>query len=374
MKRFFCLFSLFSALSSTTFAGRPVYHDLKRHELMARSNFVFSGWPSTAAATGGCKHELGRWWVHKVYQGNKTLEGKVISIAQSNYQIYATEGKPPSFQAFRYKKGNLDRVQGTTFLFTMAQTDGCYELAADGAQESSFAELEIEALYADASDCGTIERGFGFRTKQLPVDCKADSDCKTYYAHPDACHKPYVWNKSAESKLDDEFIALQNRTRVACGATWNRKTPCAPTVIPVRCRAEHCEEGNPPRIHVGPLVSAKLEGSCAPHDAASILISGKGAKDFPTLSINWWGTGNPGFKSGTFILTSRDSAETQGFQIYYCEFKEGCPTVENLELKLIWDQVKGEGKMNFSFTADGKKVSGSIPVKSEPNPMSKGCG
>lgn len=125
-------------------AGRPVYHSLTRAELIGRSSFVFAGAPSGERPAMSCANESTRWRVSRVFKGDRSLEGKVISAAQHNYRIFAGAGggKLPSFAAYRYEGKKTDK-ESSAIVYVNRRDDGCFELAADGAIENRSAEAEL---------------------------------------------------------------------------------------------------------------------------------------------------------------------------------------------------------------------------------------
>lgn len=138
------LFIFLGFIITQAFAGRPVFHTLTRSDLIAQSDFIFSGWPSPQPANAvseKCPAETGRWQIHKVYKGDSKLEGKIISIAEHRYEIFMNKvGKGPSYAANVYKNGELNREATSSVLFTNRKKDGCFELTANGAQEHRFQE------------------------------------------------------------------------------------------------------------------------------------------------------------------------------------------------------------------------------------------
>lgn len=356
-----------SLVSLSSFAGRPVFHDLTRTELIQRSGFIFSGWPSHDKGPSSCKSEAGRWQVHHVWKGDRSYENKVISIAPHSYAIMEAVKKVPgstgpSYPAYRYGKGKLDLEQGTSYLFTNQRSDGCFELAAVGAQESRMKAPEIEALLSDPKDCEKALRGFEFRAEKMPKSCTKDSDCKLYYAHPNSCARPYVWNKDAEKEIDESFQSLQSRVRSACADAWSGHPACEPNVYPFRCFKKECTAGLEAEVVKTKLQSAELSPTCAPHDASAMGIQvTDGKNEFPTLSINWWGEGKPNTNGGVFKVSGEGKMEN-GFLASYCTHRGGCEALKDVDIKLDWK--KNDGTLDYSFhTKDGEAISGKVPVK-----------
>lgn len=364
----YIIIGLLLFVPATALAGRPVIKQINRNEMIERSGFIFSGWPSVANPISPCPHETGRWWVHKVYKGDKSLAGKVIPVAESNYRIFAAPSgeKVPSYQAFQYKEGRLDREQATSFLFTNRQNDGCFELVANGAQEHRFEEPLIEALFSDPKDCTAAMGGFEFLVGKLPSHCQTDADCKILYLHPNRCSLPNILNKAAEAKLDADFKTFQARVRAACADTWTNKNACEPEIFPVRCRANRCEEGPTAKTPVAPLNSGILTSGCAPHDEGSIVIVlTDGTNQFPTLSINWWGRGKP-HSGGRFNLETRGNEPRKDFLASYCPYRGYCKPLKSLSLKLNWQ--KDAATADFTFTTENDQViKGSLPLVVKPN-------
>src|SRR5215216_2861835 len=99
--------ALFFLLISVSHAGRPVFQDLTRAELVTESGLIFSGEPSQAPAIGKCADETSRWHILHVLKGDPSLSGKVISVALHGYRFMKPKdgSKSVSYAAKRYGSG-----------------------------------------------------------------------------------------------------------------------------------------------------------------------------------------------------------------------------------------------------------------------------
>ncbi|MBC7465286.1 MAG: hypothetical protein H7256_04785, partial [Bdellovibrio sp.] len=115
-----------------------------------KSDFIFLGSISLQKSKSTCPHETASWKVKKVLRGDKALEGTVIATADHGYQFFFDEKgnpkMPPSYSASKYKDGPLNRDSNPSYIFTQKNKDGCFELSAQGAQESYAAQKEIESI------------------------------------------------------------------------------------------------------------------------------------------------------------------------------------------------------------------------------------
>lgn len=359
-------------------AGRAVYQELNQNEVIELSDFIFLGWPSPDKTPGTCPHETGRWWVHKVYRGDKSLENKVIALADHQYRIWSNLSpgkKSPSHKAFTYKTGILNRDQGSSFLFTNRRADGCFELVSAGAQEAGVAEIEMEAVLADQTDCPKILRGFESRASAMPVDCKQDSDCKIYDVHPNSCGKPYLWNVSAALKMDSGFKHLQAKTKKACSKEWGNLEECRPQFFPIHCKAHRCVEGKDPTLVSDKFEKGSISESCAPHDASSMMMAlSMSTNAYPSLNINWWGNGRPSVKGGKFTFQGENDLYPLGVQANYCLYRGSCKSFKSLRMKLLWSSGQTESSLEYQGTLnDGQTMSGNVNLKYIPG-RGVGCG
>lgn len=354
---------LIFCFSFASHAGRPVSHPIQRSELVAQSPFVFSGWPSQDKPLKPCAKEIGRWWVHKVLKGDKSLEGKVIALADHRYDFQPQDSKSKgvSYSAQIYKNTPLDKSQGSSFLFTNPKSDGCFELAAIGAQEPNNLEPEITALFAE--DCSQALRGWEFHTDQISKDCQQDSDCQLFYIHPNSCEKPFVLNKKYTPLTDKPLQELQSVVRKNCAKKWENQPACSPEVFPIRCHKNKCQEGTSKTAAPVKFTQGTIQSACAPHDASSVMILLKGgAADFPVLSVNWWGKDRFQFKDGTFTLKGKPTME-KGFQASYCLHKGSCQIPKEISLKIKWNQGSGQSEY-FILLEEDEKIEGVAPLKS----------
>ena len=366
MKKFLLLILSCSMLSS--FAGRPVFHEVTRDDLIQESDFIFSGHPSPLKPIFNCSSIFKNWWVHKVYKGDKSLEGKTISIAIHQYKIYeaAKNSKLPSFASKNFRNGDINLEQSTSFLFTHKRDDGCFELAANGAQEHQFKELEIDALLTSPRDCYKSKRALELRIDSFQKSCEAETDCKIFYLNPNTCEKPFVLNKSTDSEINkNEFISLQNLTMESCRQEWG-ENKCEKQDFPFRCFQKKCIEGNSAKRVSALLEIATIQESCAPHDALAvkILIARKN-NQYPMLSINWWGDHKPSLKDGEFILNDKSPKTKSESQGSYCLYKGSCRPLSELNLKLKLNK-EGQGRIFYEgkYLIEGisEMISGEVPV------------
>ncbi|HPI40221.1 MAG TPA: hypothetical protein PLJ21_05415, partial [Pseudobdellovibrionaceae bacterium] len=342
-----------------------MFQTLTRDELIGRSDFIFAGWPSPQPAAKPCASEIGRWQVHKVFRGDQSLEGHIISIANHGYKFQekiiskngAYQSKGPSYEAFTFKTGQIDRDSSTSILFTQAHKDGCFELAASGAQEHAFAEAEIAALLAGPKDCETSMRGFSLRIDKLPRACMEDSDCDLFYLHPYTCEQPFVLSKSAKNAItNDEFISLQSKARSACQAGSANSPACLnQNKLPVRCNKDKCEAGLPSKSPLPVFRLGKIKSSCAPHDALSVMISTVTSEknEYPVFTLNWWGENKPRLSNEVGVIYnlnySGGDAFAAGFSASYCPYKGHCTALKSLVVKVVIDSSGKNSFYEFSF-------------------------
>lgn len=342
-------------------AGRPVSHQIQRSELITQSSFVFSGWPSQDKPIKNCAKEIGRWWVHKVLKGDKSLEGKVIALADHRYDFQPTnsQSKGVSYSAQIYKNTPLDKSQGSSFLFTNPKSDGCFELVATGAQEPYTLEPEITALFAE--DCPQALRGWQFHTDQTSKECQQDSDCQIFYIHPNSCEKPLVLNKKYNASADQSLLELQSVVRKNCGKNWESQPACSPEIFSIRCHKNKCQEGTSKSAAPVKFSQGTIQSACAPHDASSVMILLKTeSAEFPVLSVNWWGADKFQFKDGTYALKGKPTM-TKGFQTSFCLYKGSCQMPKEISLKIKWNQ--GSGQMEYLFQLEeDEKIEGQVPL------------
>ncbi len=365
-------------LGSATWAGRPVFETINRDELIVKSDFIFSGYPSPQKSKIQCSNESGRWQVHKVYRGDKSLEGSIISIADHGYRFFRdSQGKPidpPSFRAFKFRDGMLNRNSFTSILFTTRNKDGCFELAAQGAQESFSKAVEVQSLLSLPLNCEETKRAFEFRVSTFPKSCKQDSDCGSFYVHPNSCEPPMILSQAANADMkSDEFIRLQSNFRLACAQQWSQQPACSPIQLPFRCKNSVCEKGlsAAKAVAVPPLNKARITDSCAPNDAtAAQIVVQAGEQEYPMLSVNWWSDSHPISKGGVYQLQSKGSRSyEQGYHATYCSFKMGCKELKDIKLKVDLKTGGTDGTLEFEFTTqDGENKKGQVPVHYQNGP------
>jgi hypothetical protein len=350
-------------------ASRPVFHDLSREELIERSTFVFTGWPSSQKSDFSCKHEFKRWWVHRVLKGDRSLEKKVISISLPNSAIHeeiARTGRGPSFPEMRFGTGGLDAAQQSSFLFTLRKTDGCFELSASGAQVSQQLEPEIEALFASPGECQRAIRGLQFRAEKMPAHCASDLECEAFAEHPDPCEVPWVWNRVAKDSMDANFRHLQRVVREVCANQFGTaRDSCRIPKPPVLCRKGRCEVGIPAEALQRVFSSGTLSPSCAPHDALStrILIT-DGKNEYPSIGINWWKQGRPENRPGEYRLRGARSLMEDGVIASFCPSKGVCRQMSRISVRVRLGADGQSGEVEVDAVSDrGEIVKAKVPVK-----------
>ncbi len=359
MKIFFLVVLLALMNGQCAFAGRPVFRDLTRDQLIAQSGFIFIGWPSPQPANATkekCPSEMARWQVHKVLKGDQTLKDKIISIADHKYEVYLTlkdTSKGPSFAAGTYKTGMLNREQTSSVIFTNKKNDGCFELVAYGAQEHESKEAEIEALTANPPNCELAKRGFDMRLDTLTKSCVKSDECKVFDVHPDPQKEPPVLNKQAESEMNDEFKSLQNNLKLACTKVWSQQTAEVDWNLPVRCKKNICQKGMDPGVPVK-FITGTISNACAPHDAASKWIELNTTKtgSFPKLTINWW------TPMTVPVKTTDAESYKRGLQVSYCQTKQVCTRVLKINLRVLGDVLEFDLE-----TEDAEKLKGSVKLR-----------
>ncbi len=364
MMKIFFLFTVF--FSSELFASRPVFEQISRSQMIEQSNFIFSGWPSVAEPLTKCDNEFKRWWVHKVYKGDKSLQGKVISVALNNYKFHHKGA--PSYRAFLYNDGNLNLEQGTSFLYTTKNVDGCFELAAQGAQDHRFLEPIIDALFASPDDCSTITRGLESLQDKMPNDCQVDRDCQVFLEHPMTCSRPNIWNKKASHLMDSDYLSLRKKASTACAKTYSYMSTCKPEDIPFHCGDKVCKKGyskEAMKVKVK-FVKASVFPSCAPHDGPATMIwLSSQEKTGPSFSLSWWGDYNDKLLSSKFIFKSEQEKE---FNQSFCPMPQGCKTIKKSELTIIRND-KNEGTIKYFIETNDQEIfEGTVPISNEPKP------
>ena len=374
-------FILLILFSLKLFAGRPVNHQITREQLIEQSNFIFSAWPSQQPAINKCSTQIGKWQVHKVYKGDRSLEEKIIAIAPANYKlIEATTSNPnskgASFAQSNYKNGEISFEQSSSFLFTKKNADGCIELTANGAQEHRFKEIEMDALLSD--DCSKSTRAIENILTNLPTNCEQDSDCKEIALNPDRCKEKLIVNIHAENSLDENWPSIRNTFFKNCQQLINDSGVCTPSSPKsIWCKNKKCIAGySPEKISsLKKFDSAVMIPSCAPNDASAISIQlTNSQKPFPFLGINWWRSDRPYFKAGKHELHEKtDNGFFEGLTSSICFSQGNCKRLKQIDLKIEMKDSKS-GTIQFQFkTLDDENFEGSLPLNTD-NTRREICG
>ncbi len=358
---FICLI-LFAAKNA--YATRPVFEQIPRSRLINLSTFIFSGWPATQEPIAKCSAEFKKWWVYKVYKGDKSLEGKVVSIALHNYKFHFKGA--PSYQAYLYGDGNINLEQGTSFLYTTKNTDGCFELSAQGGQDHRFTEPLIDALFADPTDCGAQTKGLEYLLDKMPTDCQTDKDCQVYLNHPMTCSRPYFLNSKYKTLMDDDFRNIEQRALKACEKSYGYMNNCKKEDVPFHCKENKCSRGYSKEAMKKEVkfVKAVVKAACAPHDgpATIVWLSSLESKG-PSFSLNWWGDNNHKLLGSKFTFKSQNEKE---FSQSFCPLPQGCKEIKKSEMSVERNE-KNEGVLKYYFeTIDQEVFEGVLPISIEP--------
>lgn len=347
--------------SSAAFAGGPVFHDVGLPKLVDLSTTVILGWPSPHQS-GKCRARAGVWQVHKVLMGDISLEGQLIPITNHKYAFQnQVRGKPPRYATERYRNAPLDFNSTTSLLFLNRRKDGCFELAAQGAQESPSAETLVRSLI-EPTDCDLQLQAFTSLSAPLPRSCAVDDDCRPSYIHPNPCAPPLALNRTALAHLPKSWRFYMRRIRSACSKAWSQQAACERDDFRVRCRNKSCEFGLRETDSLEFRVAILRKG-CAPHDGPSIEITLRGAKTYPILSLNWWGAGHPDSTSQFFRFVNQAS----GFSASLCLGQQQCEPLSDLLL-----ERKGIVLDYLFHTRDGHEFRGSVSIE-ESSSMAR-CG
>lgn len=339
-------------------------HSISRSDLINQSDFIFIGWPSPNKSSNNCSTTFAKFQVHKVFKGNKSFEGKIISIAAKNYKLMENipnGSKGPSFAQIIYGDGNFNFEQSSSIIFANINADGCVELSAVGAQEHRFKEKEIEAI--TSNNCESVINVIDQYLESLPKNCEVDSDCVLKNFHADTCKDLKVYNKDADKKLDDNFSSLKTAFYSSCQNYLNTRGACAPPQKPpFFCKNKVCTIGVSPE-KITSLVNfkkAQMHSSCAPHDAGSHMIVLKNtSSDFPYFSLNWWGKFQPSNLLGTYELAK---ANQNDYNHNFCLAEGVCEDLKSLKVKVKIDP-KSKNFIEYDFeTRDGKKLNGNLEL------------
>ncbi len=355
--KLFLFILLFLIFTQNAIATRPTIEKIPRSRLINLSSFIFSGWPATQEPVSKCANEFKRWWVHKVHKGNKDLEGKVVSIALHNYHLRE--------KAFLFEDGHLNLEQGTSFLYTTQNQDGCFEFTAQGAQDHSFTEPLVLALMADSNDCDAQKRGLEYLIDKMPTDCKSDNDCQVYLNHPMKCSRPYFLNNNYKTFMDVDFKNIEQNAKKACEKDYAYLNDCKKEDVPFHCKENKCSRGySKEKMKVAvKFVKAVIRSSCAPHDGPSTVVwlSSKDIKG-PSFSLNWWGKNHRELLGSKFTFKSHNEKEfVQGF----CPLPQGCKQIKKSEITVERNE-KNEGHVKFYFeTIDQEVFEGVLPISDE---------
>jgi len=357
------IYFLLYLFSSNLYATRPVFEKIDRMRLISQSNFIFLGWPSTVEPVKKCSQEFKRWQVHKVYKGDKGFEGKIISVALHNYK-FNFKGAP-SYRAYMYEEGTLSLEQGSSILYSNENPDGCFELSAQGAQDHSFKEPYLDALFSDEKDCSAQRRGLEYLVDKLPTNCQSDNDCEVYLGHPRSCSQIYYFNSSYHKQIDDEFKYMERRAQKACEQEFTYFTNCKKEEVPFHCFQNKCKAGyskEAMKVKVK-FSSAKVYSSCAPHDGPSTMVFlSTSEKKGPVFSLNWWGKNYSKLQGSNFEFKSENEKE---FSQTFCPFPQVCKPVKKSIMTINQDE-KGEKKIKYYIeTIDQENFEGDLPLKRE---------
>jgi len=379
MKKIFLITILI--LCSNINAGRPVFHNLSRTDLINESSLIISGWPTVQKSINQCSSSIGSWYVHKVLKGDKKFEGQNIMIADHQYKLIEASqknGKGVSYASKIYSQNGIDKEQSSSYIFLNIDNTGCAELTAVGAQVHRFLEAEIEALLSQ--DCYKIERGFEAFLSKIPKDCKQESDCKAHYLHPDSCHQPYIGRKEVKDFLSNDFTSLKDHYSSTCQKNWSSSNVCSPEGVAMTCKNGQCTYGvSETRLNnSSKFEEGEVSFGCAPHDALSTIIILKPKKsDYPYFSLNWWGKSRIQKVKGTYFMKfSKTSAENEtiDFVANYCLMKGSCFNFKKIDLKMEVDEnLNGNVEYKIQLEND-LMIDGKIPLKERKNTERIICG
>lgn len=351
------LLILFFVFSGLVFAETPHYEVKDRQSIILKSDLVFSGWPSSDEPILKCEQELARWWIHKVYKGDKNLEGKVISVGSTKNDT------------------KIILEQSTSFLYLKKKSNGCFELTNPGSQEHRFNEPVIDAFFASNEDCSQASRGLEFLIDSMPTKCASDLDCQVYIEHPMKCMRPFVWNKKANLKMDENYQFLKNKASKACANTYSYALDCKISDIPFYCKENKCFQGYSKEALKTAVKFSKalIRPTCAPHDgpAMSVTLMSK-IKTGPVVSLSWWGKGYLSLANENITFNSEKAKE---FNATFCPRPQGCKSIKKIQLKIERDNSSNTGSVNYIFeTMDQEIFEGSVPIINEPPSNHTLCG
>lgn len=338
------------------FAENPRYEVKDRQSIILISDLVFSGWPSSAEPILKCENELARWWVHKVYKGDKNLEGKVLSVGSVKNDT------------------KIILEQSTSFLYLKKKSNGCFELTNSQSQDHGFNEPVIDAFFASNEDCSLSTRGLEFLIDFMPKDCEYDKDCQVYIEHPMRCMRPYVWNKKANLKMDENYQYLKIKAAKACASSYSYVADCKISDIPFFCKDKKCFQGYSKEKAKSAVqfTKALIHSACAPHDGPAMMVTlVSKEKTGPLASLSWWGEGylTLANKNATF-----SSENAKGFNASFCPRPQACKTIKKIRLKIERD-THNAGVIKYYFeTIDQEIFEGTLPIMNEPPSNNMLCG
>ena len=226
---------------------------------------------------------------------------------------------------------------------------------------------------AAADTCYNAKMALESHLLGLPASCKATRECAAQYLHADSCAPAYLLNKSYVPERDAELRLLQTRARRACAAEWSGRPACAPTPVTPVCHEGRCIPADwlPPKIPAeatrGRFPHATISEGCAPHDAASWLLTFRPKKAacgddavYPRIAMNWWG-GRPELPlTRPFRVKSGEAA---GWTVSFCAAARACRQPKEVELVFTeLDQSGGKGKVRLVLD-DGRVVETPFTVE-----------
>ncbi|MGZ3657279.1 MAG: hypothetical protein ACXVCS_17115 [Bdellovibrionota bacterium] len=350
-------------VSSSAWAGRPVFEDLDLTHLVEQSDAAVAAWPLPHKAESPCGPSAEMWQVNYVIKGDSALRHKPIPVYPHGHHVYAqaaAEGKPgPSYRALRYvSAGAIDDEHKSRLIFLKKEGE-CWEFSAAGAQEVLAKEALVRSL-VNPLDCrAQLEAVRVVLYKQLPTDCAADGDCKVLNLHPNACERPRALNGKAATMLPPEWAGISSRARAACASKWKNESVCVPTGTAAYCKGGRCQIGvNPPAAPE--FREASMGESCAPSDGPSayLVFSNGGSTAYPRLTVNWWGLTRPLRKPGDYSHSGE--GEISGS---YCVDDKNCAMLSKLHVNVhLKDDSGGDAELEGS-THDGAPIKIKAPLK-----------
>jgi hypothetical protein len=372
------LFLFLVLISRPAFAGRPVYHEIALPDLAATSTLIVEAFPSPEKKPASCGEPLGYWRVSYVLKGDPTFKMQLLPVYPHGHHFLreaAAAGRPvPSFSAERYSAGGGFQKERKVSLLFLRQESGCWELAADGAQEVHENFESVRAL-ANPTDCRLQEDAIRVLLHRLPQDCLVSEDCKVLQLHPRKCERPLALNKNAESRLPAEWAVVTAHFRESCENKIGREPNCNADPRDAHCSQGRCQFGLAPPQALA-FSEAKLQESCAPSDGPSMDITlGTAGAEYPRLGINWWSPSRPERKAGTYTLeTLLGGKASEGFSASYCAREGSCVLINRLWLRVIIKE-SGNGELELDGNSmDGSPLKAKVPLHLLPKPDRMFCG